>query len=141
MRPISSNSGDNCSCAGTPAKCNQTPPAARLCCSDRGCWGGVGWGGGRFVVNSRCLCIFIRWILRARRKFTVLAKELQNADRFLKTLKTAYRGENLQAMVTAHSEWEDLWPHKPMGQHVAPDLRKESWALHHFIVFRAGRRV
>ena len=24
----------------------------------------VGWGGGvgRFVVNSRCLCIFIRWI-------------------------------------------------------------------------------
>ena len=63
VRPISSNSGTTGVDVGTPAKCNQTPPAARRCVVQRGA-GGVGGGGGvgRFVVNSRCLCIFIRWI-------------------------------------------------------------------------------
>lgn len=81
VRPISSNSGTTGVDAGAPAKCNPTPPAAD------DVWFSEGLAGG--VVNPRCLCNFIRWILggkerEQREKFTALAHKLPNCSPFLK---------------------------------------------------------
>lgn len=86
MRPISSNSGTTAVDAGTPAKCNQTPPAARRCVVQTGA-AGVGWGGvGGEVCCEFKMPLYLYQMDPQRRggKFTVLAKELQNRSRFLK---------------------------------------------------------
>ena len=94
VRPISSNSGTTGVDAGTPAKCNQTPPAARRCVVQRGA-GGVGGRGGEVCCEFKMPLYLYQMDLRRRGgKFTVLAKKLQNRSRFLKNSENCLQGRN-----------------------------------------------
>ena len=127
VRPINSHSGTTGVDAGAPAKCNQAPPVARRRV--------VQWGAGGIVVNLRCCCNFIRWILggeegEERRKCTALANQLANRSRFLKNSCNCLQGrKSTVRWWPAHTQSGRICdPVSPWSSMCHQISRKKAWA-------------